>query len=445
MAESPSEARRWALPARLQRLLKWFIPGLGVKRWVVVILLGTTLVGVGLGIVLLDIYRTAPETWWLPLLSAAALRFLPRLWRAVIFGSLGLGLILGGIYGLNRVLVAPFIPKGKRMLEALADHRRRERGPRVVAIGGGHGLATLLRGLKEYTHNLTAIVTVADDGGSSGRLRRSLGILPPGDIRNCLASLSNDEALLTQLFQYRFPAGDSGLEGHSFGNLFISALSEITGSFEEAVAESGRVLSVSGQVLPSTLRNVRLVADVLLPHVTNEIRIEGESSIPASPGRVRRVWLEPDNPQAFPQAVQAILSADMILVGPGSLFTSLLPNLLVPDIAAAIRSSRAFKAYICNVATQPGETDGFSCGDHVRALEEHLGGHLFDVVVANSRCLGSLPQDVNWVQVEEDLAVDHAVYLTELADTTQPWRHDSARLAQALIDLWQARTGPLVG
>ena len=204
-------------------------------------------------------------------------------------------------------------------------------------------------------------------------LRESFGILPSGDIRNCLAALSNDEALLTQLFQYRF-SGSTGLEGHSFGNLFITALTDITGSFEEAVAESGRALSVSGRVLPSTLHDVRLVADVLLPHAVNEVRVQGESKIPEVAGRIRRVWLEPNNPPAFPPVLQAILNADLIVVGPGSLYTSLLPNLLVPDLLAAIHSSRAVKAYVCNIATQVGETDLYTCYDHVHALEEQWMG-----------------------------------------------------------------------
>lgn len=423
---------------------RWLIPGLGVKRWLGVVLLGTTLTGVGLAYLLLDVYRTAPETWWLPALSAAALRFLPRLLRVVIFGGAGMGLIVYGIWGLNRALMAPFLRPGRRVVDELTSHRRRERGPRIVVIGGGHGLSTLLRGLKEHSHNITAIVTVADDGGSSGRLRRSMGILPPGDIRNCLAALSNDEAMLAQLFQYRFPNGTSGLDGHSFGNLFISALAEITGSFEEAVAESGRVLSVSGRVLPSTLHDVRLVADVRLPALVTEVRVEGESRIPESAGQVRRVWLEPNNPQAFPQAIQAILAADMILIGPGSLYTSILPNLLVPDIAAAVRASRGLKIYICNVATQPGETDGYSCGDHVRALEEHAGGDLFEMVVSNRNCEGDLPEDIDWVRTEEDLAVDYPIYQSDLIDPARPWRHSAEKLAQVLMDLLQERTGPLL-
>jgi len=423
---------------------RWLVPGLGVKRWLGLVLLGTTLLGVGLAILVLDVYRTAPETWWLPLISAASLRFLPRLLRALIFGFLGIAAILGGIWGLNRSLMAPFIQPGRRVVDTLAVHRRRGRGPRVVAIGGGHGLATLLRGMKNYTHNITAIVTVADDGGSSGRLRQEMGILPPGDIRNCLAALSNDEAMLSQLFQYRFPNGTKGLEGHSFGNLFITALAEISGSFEEAVAESGRVLSVSGRVLPSTLHDVRLVADVELPESASEIRVVGESSIPDSPGMVRRVWLEPNSPLAFPKALQAILNADMIIIGPGSLYTSILPNLLVPDIAAAIRSSRALKIYVCNVATEQGETDDYTCGDHVHALITHAGEGLFDIIVSSINGFGELPEGIRWVETENDLEIEYPLHRSNLADSLQAWRHDSGKLAQVLMDLYQERTGPLV-
>jgi uncharacterized cofD-like protein len=437
--------------SRVQRLREgvkssagWLIPGIGVKRWFLFILLGTTLIGIGLGVVILDIYRNAPESWWLPILSWTSLRFLPRPLRALIFTGLGGGLILFGILELNRALMSPFLRPGRRVVDTLRVHRQRERGPHIVAIGGGHGLSTLLRGLKQYTYNITAVVTVADDGGSSGRLRQDLGILPPGDIRNCLAALSNDEALLGQLFQYRFPDDSGSMEGHSFGNLFISALADVTGSFEEAVAESGRVLAVHGEVLPATLHNVRLVADVMLPHTINEVRVEGESQIPNSNGRVRRVWLEPNNPPAFPQGIQAILAADLIIIGPGSLYTSLLPDLLVPDLQEAIRASKALKIYVCNVATQPGETDGYTCGDHVRALEGHGGQGLFDVVVSNQHCDAKLPPGVDWVLAETELDEDHAVYRADLIDSLHPWRHDAEKLAQVIMDLYQERTGPLV-
>jgi uncharacterized cofD-like protein len=226
--------------------------------------------------------------------------------------------------------------------------------------------------------------------------------------------------------------------------LFISALAEVLGSFEAAVAESGRVLAVKGRVLPSTLRDVRLVADVVLPYLVNEVRVEGESQIPESSGKVRRVWLEPSAPPAFPEAIRAILAADLIVIGPGSLYTSILPNLLVPDLAEAIRASRALKIFICNVATQRGETDGYSCGDHLRALEEHGGSGLFDIAVVNHLYDGGLPQDIDWVWIDPDLREDYAVYEADLVDTLHPWRHDSGKLAEVILELLQERTGPLV-
>ena len=440
MRSQPWRAR---ILENLRLFLRWFKPGLGVKRWLALILLGITLLGVGFAIFLLDLYRTE---WGnqviLTILTFASLRFLPRELRVVIFGGLGVGMVVLGIWQLNRSLLRPFMRPGRAVVDEIASFRRLDRGPRVVAIGGGHGLATLLRGLKDQTRNLTAVVTVADDGGSSGKLRESFGILPPGDIRNCLAALSNDEALLTQLFQYRF-SGAKGLDGHSFGNLFITALSDITGSFEEAIAESGRVLSVHGRVLPSTLHDVKLVADIQMPHLINEVRVQGESRIPEIAGRVRRVWLEPNNAPAFPPVLQAMLSAELIVVGPGSLYTSLLPNLLVSDLLSALKVSRALKIFVCNIAVQKGETDSYSCYDHVRALEEHIGEDLFDVVLCNDNYDERLTRDVVWVHTDARTLSDSRVYATDLVDETHPWRHDSAKLAQVLMNLYYERTGPL--
>jgi hypothetical protein len=283
--------------------LRWLIPGIGIKRWIALILAGTTLLSVGFAVFLLDIYRTAPNTWWLPVIKIVSLQFIAdRTLRGLIFGVIGVSIIVWGTTGLNRALLRPFMRPGKNVIDAVAEYRKREKGPRIVVIGGGTGLAAILRGLKEYSRNITAVVTVADDGGSSGKIRRSIGILPPGDIRNCLAALSNDEELLTQLFQYRF-AASAGLNGHSLGNLLISALTEITGSFEEAVAETARVLAVQGQVLPSTLHNVTLVAEVQLPDKNIEMEIKGESQIAKIGGKVKRLWLDPGNPSAFPPTV----------------------------------------------------------------------------------------------------------------------------------------------
>ena len=432
-------ARFWQT---LRELPRWLRPGLGIRRWFALVMFGITLLGLGFAVILIDVYRTdSTNPIFILILSYASLRFIPRIWRAVVFGGLGIGLVLYGILQLNRSLLRPFIRPGSDVFDQLRNFRRRERGPRIVTIGGGHGLATLLRGLKAHTGNLTAVVTVADDGGSSGRLRESFGILPPGDIRNCLAALSNDEAMLTQLFQYRF-SGSPDLEGHSFGNLFITALADITGSFEEAVVESGRVLSVNGRVLPSTLHDVKLVASMELPNFTHEVRVEGESKIPEMAGKVRRVWLEPDNASAFPPVIQALLNADVIVVGPGSLYTSILPNLLVRDLLAAVDASRAVKIYVCNIATQPGETDSFTCYDHVRALESHVGGDLFDVILCNDDYEGDIGAS-QWVRADEKTLSDSRAYTANLVDNAHPWRHDSTKLAQVIMNIFAERTGPL--
>lgn len=426
----------------LRDLSRWLAPGLGIKRWFFLVFAGINLFGVGL-VILFDPYRTeSTNQTLLRILPYATLAFLPHFLRVLIFSVLGIGLVAYGIWGLNRSLLRPFIRPGHTVVDELASYRRRDRGPRIVTIGGGHGLATLLRGLKTYTHNLTAVVTVADDGGSSGRLRESFGILPPGDIRNCLAALSNDEQMLTQLFRYRF-SGKGELDGHSFGNLFITALADITGSFEGAIAESGKVLSVSGRVLPSTLHDVRLVADMQLPSVLNQVRVQGESSIPKMAGRVRRLWLEPNDAPAFPPVLKAILNADMIVIGPGSLYTSLLPNLLVHDLFGALHASRALKVYVCNIATQTGETDMYSVYDHVRALEEHIGDHLFDLILCNDNYEGQLSADSQWVYIDEKTLADSRVHCADLIDENHPWRHDSAKLARKLIEILDEYTGPL--
>jgi len=437
------KAERERFKRYLSELGRWLAPGLGIKRWFFLFLLGITFLGVGLAILLLDLYRTEfASPTILSILFYVSLRFLPRILRVLIFAGVGIGLVSFGIYGLNRSLLRPFIRPGRPVVDELANYRRRERGPRIVTIGGGHGLSTLLRGLKQYTQNLTAIVTVADDGGSSGRIRESFGILPPGDIRNCLAALSNDEQMLTQLFRYRF-SGAGELDGHSFGNLFITALAEITGSFEEAIAESGKVLSVSGRVLPATLHNVKLVADLQLPNVLNQVRVQGESSIPKMAGRVRRLWLEPNDAPAFPPALKAILNADMIVVGPGSLYTSLLPNLLVQELLGAIKASRALKVYVCNIATQSGETELYSCYDHTRALEEHVGDSVFDIVLCNDNYESQLIEGSQWVRADDRTLSDTRVHCSNLIDADQPWRHDSAKLARTLIEILDEYTGPL--
>ncbi|OGO17080.1 MAG: hypothetical protein A2Z14_09290 [Chloroflexi bacterium RBG_16_48_8] len=421
-----------------RRYLRWFEPGLGVKRWLLLMVLSTALIGLGLAVILLDIYRTYPGSPWLKILSLSPL---PRVLRAVILGGSGALLLIYSAMRLNRSLMAPYVRPGTSVVETVAEHRRLERGPRIVAIGGGTGLSTLLRGLKMVTSNMVAIVTMADDGGSSGRLRRSLGLPPPGDLRNCLAALSDDEDLLTRLFQYRFLDGDE-LGGHPFGNLFIAALAGATGSFECGILEAGRVLAIRGKVIPATLRDIALLADKSPSFDARAVRIEGESSIPSFPGRITRVQLEPDDPPAYPEALRAILNADMVVIGPGSLYTSILPNLLVPDIVAALKATRAFRVFVCNVATQIGETDGFSCMQHVEAIETHIGKGIFDQIVANDCYSEKLPDGISWVQ-DSNGAMLIPIYKTDLIDKNRPSHHDPVKLSETLISLLEERTGPL--
>jgi uncharacterized cofD-like protein len=422
---------------------RWLSPGIGIKRWLVMILVGVTILGMGVAVLVIDFYRNTDSSFWMQVLSFLSLRFLDRTIRAIIFGGIGLFFIAVGTVELNRSLLKPFVKPGEVILDTISAYRKKEKGPRIVTIGGGTGLSVLLRGLKLFTHNLTALVTVADDGGSSGELRKNLGILPPGDIRACLAALSDDEELMTQLFQYRF-GKNAGINGHSLGNLLISALSDITGSFEEAVAESGKVLAVRGRVLPSTLHDVKLVAEIRLPKQARDVKVTGESQISKIGGIIKRVWLEPGNPLPYPPAVQSILSADLIVVGPGSLYTSVLPNLLVPELAEALRVSKAMKFYVCNVANQKGETDGYKILDHIRAIEEHLQNQHFDVIVCNNDFKSKLPSGVDWVKADAELEEQYSVYFAPLVDKQNPWRHDSQLLAETILDLFFEHTGPLV-
>ena len=427
------------LPPRNSSIPKWLYPGIGIKRWILLLMAGLTSICLGFAYLLVNLYRVQPLP---PIFYYITLQFIPRLARAALFCGLGLAAVVIALLQLSKSLLAPFLRPGQDVMDAVYRHHQRKRGPKVVAIGGGHGLATLLRGLKEHTAHITAIVTVADDGGSSGRLRRELGVLPPGDFRNCIAALADAEPLTTQLFQYRFGEG-GGLEGHSFGNLFIAAMAGVTGSFERAILESSRVLAVQGRILPSTLDNVTLCADLRGEEEAALSYVEGESQIPAAGLPIERVFLRPERVRAYPEALRAILEADLIVAGPGSLFTSILPNLLVEDIVKAIRASRALKVYICNVATQPGETDGFSLGDHVEALERHVGPGLFPYVLANDNFDVETPPD--WgselVSLEQDSGGNYQVIAADLIDVKKPWRHDPHKLAKALMDFYYSQRG----
>lgn len=414
--------------------LKWFYFGMHIKRWLALVIIGVAIMGLGFGYILREIYVTYTFPGWVYYLT---LQFLPRFVRGALFITSSIGLIVFAVWRLNTSLLAAFIPQrgDDSILDTIYRYRYQARGPKVVAIGGGTGLPVLLRGLKQHTSNLTAIVTVGDDGGSSGRLRRELGVLPPGDVRNCIAALAEAEPLMTELFQYRFNEG-SGLEGHSFGNLFIVAMSGITGNFEEAIRETSRVLAVRGQILPSALSSVTVHA-----RTEENETISGESSITERGTKIREVFLQPPNVQANPEAIRAILEADLIVCGPGSLLTSVLPNLLVDGIRQALAISQATKIYVCNVATQHGETDGFTVSDHFETLVRHIGPGLFDYILANDNVKGPLPEEWHSTPVVVDrMVVDGARVITaDVVSERNRYHHDSEKLAAAIMNTYVGR------
>jgi uncharacterized cofD-like protein len=449
-------------------LRRWLTVGIGVKRWLVVAFAGLLLLALGVAHALrqmtADLEPGDPAGSLVDLLT---LQFLPYQLRGIVAGGLGATLFLLGAYRLVRALVDPFAlwDRDQPMVEVIYQKRFLARGPRVVAIGGGTGLSTLLRGLKEHTSNLTAVVTVADDGGSSGVLRAELGIPAVGDIRNCIVALADAEPLMGRLLQYRFPgvgvaaAGrdlaapdpdrpasrdqetpPGGLGGHALGNLLLAALVELEhGDFEEAVREMNRVLAVRGRVVPATGTVITLSA-----RLDDGTEVTGQSRI-AKANQVDRVWVEPPDVRPTDEALEAIADAELIVIGPGSLFTSILPALLVPGIREAIAGSGALVVYACNVATQPGETGGFDLADHVDALARHDAAHLADIVLANNRFNANAP--AGWlgepVRLRWPPARSRAprLVLDDLVDPANAHHHDPERLAAAIIGAWEREGG----
>ncbi len=415
----------------VSKIIYWLKPGVGIKRWCVLLGCGVLFLSVAIAIVIVRYYYTF-------LMKSNGYLGVGSIWATVtLLVLLGTIVIFYALVRVNREIIAPFAPSGRSVASVVAERRRKNRGPRIVVMGGGTGMSTMLRGLKDYTSNITAIVTMADDGGSSGKLRKDLGILPPGDLRNCIVALADDEALLTQLFKYRFGDGE-GVNGHSFGNLFITAMSEVTGSFERALAVSGQVLAIGGKVLPSTLEDVTLMADIRKQVGGIVHRVEGESSIPREIGAIERIQLHPSDVSAHPQALKAILSAELIVLGPGSLYTSVIPNLLVGDIASAVENSRGLKVYVSNLATQIGETEKFSLSMHTQVINQYAD-ESFTLVLSNNRYVGKLLPDMAWVKASTDLIDGWEIIARDLVDETRPWRHDSKKLAVALMGLLKDR------
>lgn len=351
----------------------------------------------------------------------------------------GMVLIVLGMGKMIVSLLTLFLPKGERdLVNILYQKRYLERGPKIVTIGGGHGLSHLIFGLKEYSSNITAIVTVADSGGSSGRLREEFNIVAPGDIRNCLVALADAPALMGELFQFRF-SEDSQLQGHNFGNLFLTAMVQLTnGDFERAVKETSRVLAIRGKVVPSTISNVHLVAEYL-----DGTKTQGEARIPNPDSRIKRLSLTDTNAHPTKDALEAIGEADVIILGPGSLYTSVIPNLIIKGMSETIAKSRAFKIYVCNVMTQHGETDGYAASDHLQAIINHSNKDVLDACLINNAeappdALGRYKEEVSF-PVEADVMkireMGYKVEATDLLGVTDYVRHDSSKLNKAIIQL----------
>ncbi|MGH2614083.1 MAG: gluconeogenesis factor YvcK family protein [Thermomicrobiales bacterium] len=420
----------------------WLRPGMHVKRWAALFLFGTILTGLSIAMGLVYSYRYTPFPEPISgFVQAVTLQFLPRELRFVIVFGTGIAFMAYGFYRFSRALILPVLlhsKADKELVQIVADHRFGSSRPEVnvVAVGGGTGLATLLRGLKRHEVAITAIVTVADDGGSTGKIRSAYDIPAPGDIRNCLVALADDESLVSRLFQYRFNQAGSELDGHSLGNLFITALTRVTGSFERAVIESATVLNIRGRVLPATLENVRLDAELVDGTV-----IQGESNIQYKQAPIQRVSLAPGDPPAYRPAVAAILNADLIVLGPGSLYTSIVPNLLVPDIVRAVRASSAPRVYVMNVATQAGETDHFTAHDHLEVIDQQLGPGVLDAVLINSDTASAaaigpeLPIDPVLPDSINGLDPHIRVIAREMVSEQNPLRHDPEKLASALLEL----------
>jgi uncharacterized cofD-like protein len=368
-------------------------------------------------------------------ISFVTLQFIPGALRAIIFLILGAGLFAYGSYRVINTLMAPFRTGDgdQPLIEVIYQKRFLARGPRIVAIGGGTGLSALLRGLKEHTSNLTAIVTVADDGGSSGVLREQLGVPPVGDIRNCIVALADAEPLMGRLLQYRFPGDPSeSLGGHAVGNLLIAAMTAVEGGdFEEAVRQMNRVLAVRGHVVPVSPTPLTLHA-----RLRDGNEVHGQSLVAKSSG-IERVWVTPGEVRPSEDALRAIAEADLIVIGPGSLFTSILPSLLLPEIRDALIASPALRVYACNVATQQGETDGFDLAEHVEALERHTAPGIVDVILGNNqfdarapRAWGAQSVRLRWPPIGGSTP---RLVLDDVVDPENAHHHDPARLAAALL------------
>ncbi|MCK4518694.1 MAG: YvcK family protein [Candidatus Omnitrophica bacterium] len=412
------------------RRLRWLIPGMGIKRWIFMSIAGVILAI--LGAFLLGGVKIG---------SSSIILIIAGLFILLV----GLYFIVAGIRELVRFIISMLLPQREgELVDIVYAKRHLSKGPNIVTIGGGTGLSVLLHGLKKYTSNISAIVTVADDGGSSGRLRREFDVLPPGDIRDCLVALADAEPLMGELFQFRFEK-ESELGGHNFGNLFITAMTKLTGDFEKAIKASSRILAIRGQVIPSTLRKITLIAK----HKNGETT-RGETKISEVRDRIDKIYLDPPHCEPAREVIEAINRADAIILGPGSLYTSIIPNLLVKGVSEAISNSNAPKIYVCNVMTQSHETDGYTASEHVEAIISHTNSKIIDYVIVNTQEIShnfrAKYEEENAHPVVNDLdkirEMGHKVIAVDVINTVDHVRHNSEKLTRIIIDLISDITAP---
>ena len=404
-------------------------PGLGLKRWLVLLAVGIILFGIGIGFTMA--FSLSPKV--LPVLRTLTLAEIHPLARGLIFAVIGVALIGFALFRIYRMVVSGAVLGGGKVnfLTALDTERRQKQGARIVAIGGGTGISTMLRGLKYHTGNLTAIVTTSDDGGSSGLLRSDLHIPPPGDARNCLVALSKSEPLMEELFHYRFNR-NSHLSGHSLGNLLLAALYETRGGFQQSLNAAAQLLALSGRVVP-------VCADsnlVLKAETTSGQILSGESTVGYTPEPLYRVWIEPTDATASEAAVEAILDADAVVIGPGSLYTSIIPNFLVNGISQAVQKTTAPTIFVCNVATQRHETDGYSAAQHLKVFREHSGVSINHLLVNSN--VEPLPETWNQLAITPQPKIDDfdgTVVLADVINTSMRTRHDPEKLALAIVSI----------
>lgn len=418
--------------------LSWFCPGINLKRWLLLFTVGVILSAFSLAIMFNDRLLVMIEELLFRMSYLTTGHYSGGF--TFFVGLIGIGFGMAIMFYATRRLVRSIMEvvvpeQNYSLLDTIFTQRKLSSGPAVTVIGGGTGLSTLLRGMKFITNNCTAVVTVADDGGSSGRLRHELGIIPPGDLRNCLVALADREPLMERVMQYRFK-GDSSLAGHNLGNLFIAGISDTEGGVVEGLEAASQILKVRGNVVPSTLSDIQIEATM-----TDGSVILGESEITDAHKTIETLRMVPPDAPATKGAVEAILKADMLILGPGSLYTSVLPNLLVPGIKEAIAESKAIKVYICNVMTQRGETDGYGAADHIRVIKEYMGGVLPDYVIVNDEPVSeemkelyrSKGQEVVSPDIEELEAMGVQVIATKLVSNSNRVRHNSRKLAQIIM------------